>query len=224
MRRPGRRKNLVVSIITAVCVTAAMAFPAGRTLAYGEGRADIKTSVIADLNDFTSVMAYAQVINAVNDRVPQDVIRTFQAHGGFINIEAHDGNNSGMTYLALDDNGYPEFPDVYYSNYPTKMYISPNDAKDYFPREYVIHEFGHVFDAMYHITADPENRAKIEAEAPAINAILDPYYVKPGHFSTPEEALAQVFASVYGKEYVRAADEVVAAAPETVRIIRAATG
>ena len=176
--------------------------------------------VIADLNDFTSVMAYAQVINSINDNIPKEIVDEFIKHGGFVNIESYEGNNSGVTYLALDDNGHPDFPDVYYINCPTRMYISPNDSIYYYPKEYVVHEFGHVFDAMYHITADPDNYAKIQAEAPAIDAILAPYYVTPGHFSAPEEALAQVFASIYAPKDVRCAEQVIAAAPETVSIIR----
>ena len=159
------------------------------------------------------------VAGIVTDQIPRDMVKYFCMHHGIIYVDVWHGGG-GYTLLAADDGNKPHIPDTLYEGHTMDMVINGQDLSYGYLDDYVIHEFGHVFDARYGITSNPEYDAIVTSEMPGVVKANELIYTDPAHFSTTPEAFAQVYAAYIGGNGIEGGAETLMAAPKTVEIIK----
>ena len=99
------------------------------------------------------------------------------------------------------------------------MTINTHDYIDHNTDDYVLHEFGHVFDAKNGVTNNPVYRQIILSEMGTFNSAIAAYYYDKTHFTTVQEMFAELFAAYLDPDGVFMGHEKLAAAPNSVKII-----
>ena len=164
----------------------------------------------------------ALIAQSLAKHIPGDMIQYFTTHHGVIYIGTWNG--AGYTMLAVGADNKPMIPDEVFKDYPMEMHISTQDAAIGYMDDYVLHEFGHVFDARYGITRNPAYDAYVAMELPAIYMAMQGVTTDDTHYTTTPEAFAQVYAAYRGGDDVVGGRAVLQAAPYTVGIIKAFEG
>ena len=200
-----------------------MALAMAPCTAHAAQRVQLKVRYMDDAASAALPTAREEAANILVTAVPADMIQYFTDHHGTIYIGSWDGSG-GQTMLAIDEKMKPQIPDVVYKDYPLDMYVNAKDMAYGFLDDYLIHEFGHVFDARYGITRNPAYDAVIAAEIPAITQANLGIITDPMHYATTPEAFAQVYAAYRGGKNIVGGEATLNAAPQTVQIIKAFEG
>lgn len=160
------------------------------------------------------------IMKTLSQHMTGDMLEYFSKHHGVIYVGTWQG--AGYTLLAIDSNGKPMIPDEVMTDktYPLEMHISNCDETSGYMDDYVLHEFGHVFDARYGITRNPQWDAVIASEMPAVQAVMSTI-TNGAHYTTTPEVLAQVYAAYSGGNDVVGGAQTLQAAPYTAGIIKA---
>lgn len=177
-----------------------------------------KAEPVADIINASEAEEDAKytVIAAIRGFVPSKLIDEFREHNGTIEVlNKGYGAGGGTTYLILFGDNTIALPS------PVNMDINTNDYSDQHTDDYVLHEFGHVFDAKNGLTNNPSYRSMIMEEIPAFNAACAQYYVDPTHFSSPQEMFAELFAAYLDPDGVFLGHEKLAAAPKSAAFLDA---
>ena len=169
---------------------------------------------VIEMSDIADAEAKYTIIATIKGYVPERLLEDFIEHKGEIEIENEGyGTGGGSTTLILYDNDTIELP------IPAHMAINTDGEKDQHVDDYVLHEFGHVFDAINGVTNDDLYREIIMSEMDVFNKAIAKYYEDEDHFKIPQEMFAEVFAAYIDPENVYKADEKLNAAPKTAKVI-----
>ncbi len=154
------------------------------------------------------------IIATMRGYLPEKLIEQFVEHKGEIHIENTGyGTGGGYTTLLLYDDDTISFPT------PAHMSINTEGEADQYVDDYVLHEFGHVFDAINGVTNDDLYREIILSEMSAFNEAIAEYYEDKEHFRIPQEMFAELFAAYMDPENVFMAEEKLEAAPNSAKVI-----
>ncbi len=150
--------------------------------------------------------------------VPAKTLEIFNAHGGQIVINANGLGKAGMTYNAFDEQGRAMFDDRCYMEL-TPAYGLP------LMEHTALHEFGHVLDLELKTTYREDAKGIISSEIVAYNALVPQTGDMIPEYPNEHELFAQVHAAVLGADGVQpCANEIMAACPETTKIIKSLYG
>lgn len=206
--------------LAALILMFTMTFPC---IAHAEQKLQLKVRYMDQASEAALPGARETAAQILIKSVPADMIKYFSDHHGTIYIGSWDGSG-GQTMLAIDDKMKPQIPDVVFPDCPLDMYVNGKDMGYGFMDDYLIHEFGHVFDARYGVTRNPAYDQVIASEIPAITQANLGIITDPMHYATTPEAFAQVYAAYRGGQDIIGGPATVAAAPGTVRIIKELEG
>lgn len=187
----------------------------GMLIAGAPARAEAASlNPVIEMDDIANSEAKYTIIAAIKGYVPEKLLNQFLAHKGTIVVENTGfGTGGGYTTLLLYDDDTISFPT------PAHMSINTEGEEAGHVDDYVLHEFGHVFDAINGVTNDELYRDILLSEMDAFNEAVAGYYEDKNHFTIPQEMFAELFAAYLDPENVFKAREKLKSAPKSVKVI-----
>ena len=156
--------------------------------------------------------------NTILSHVPAKTLQIFNAHGGQVVINTNQYGKAGMTYNTFDEQGRATFDTKCYMDL-TPEYGLP------LMQHTALHEFGHVLDLETKITYREDVKRAISSEIASYNElVVKTNYMIP-EYPNEHELFAQVHAAVLGADGTQPyANEIMAACPETTKIVKSLYG